>query len=407
MNSLAQNIQQLANKTIRNQIREIIQPGNLQQVFKQEVNAIISQALNQQLQVERDTLLEREPYQRKSGAVSRNGYKRSKIPGIFGLLSLRKPVVRKGTLKLPLLKALKQAGKHLSEFLALHFWLKGSSTRATAKTVNAALGTKLSHTTISKISNALEPTLKLWEKRPLPQDIVYLFVDALYLPVKRPGFTSKQALFVALGMNDKGERYFLGYMLGDRESQDSWSAFIKQLLARGLNRDILKLVISDEHKGIEAAVNDVLGIPMQLCVIHKMRNIRYRVAAPDREAFIRDFKAIFWENSLMEAKQALGKLEGLWQKSYPKAVKLTLERFDDFSRFFNEPKAFWTILRSNNLTERFNCELRRRLRPAGTMHSELEVSKLVWAVSQAQEERWGNRKIYYHQKYQNQEEVAA
>ena len=84
-----------------------------------------------------------------------------------------------------------------------------------------------------------------------------------------------------------------------------------------------------------------------------------------------------------------------------------MERFDDFSRFFNEPKAFWTILRSNNLTERFNCELRRRLRPAGTMHSELEVSKLVWAVSQAQEERWGNRKIYYHQKYQNQEEVAA
>ncbi len=407
MNSLAQNIQLLANKTIRNQVREVVQPGQLSQIFKQEINAIITQALNQQLEQERDMLLNRQPYQRKTDAVSRNGHKQTKVPGLFGLLFLQKPVVRKGTLNSPLLTALKTAGKHLADFLALQFWLKGSSTRATAKTVNEALGTKLSHTTISKISNALEPTLKLWEKSTLPKGIVYLFIDALYLPVKRPGFTSKQALFVALGMTDKGERHFLGYMLGDRESKDSWSSFIKQLLARELDQTILKLVISDEHKGVEAAVNDVLGVPIQLCVVHKMRNIRYRVAAPDRKDFMEDFKNIFWADSLLDAKQALGKLEGQWNKSYPKAVSLTLDRFDDFTRFFHEPEPFWTVLRSNNLTERFNAELRRRLRPAGTMHSELEVSKLVYAVSQAQEERWSKRKVYYHQKYAAHEEVAA
>ena len=75
-------------------------------------------------------------------------------------------------------------------------------------------------------------------------------------------------------------------------------------------------------------------------------------------------------------------------------MALTLHRFDDFTRFFDEPAQLWTVLRSTNILERFNRELRRRLHSAGAMHSELEVMKLTWAVSEAQEQRWAKRKLW-------------
>jgi len=393
MQSVSQMIEKQAYQQIRNRIRDVIQPGTLHAIFAQELNAIIGNALNDQLAAERDQALGRAAYERKPGP-SRNGFKSAKCPGLFGPLTLQRPVVRKGSLPSPLLTALKQSGRNLRDFLALRFWLRGASTRATASEINSALGTSLSHSTISTISNALEPTLRDWESRPIPAGICYLFLDALYLPVRRPSFTSKQALLVALGLDANGQRFILGFMLGDRESQASWEAFIDDLLARGLSRDALRLIVSDEHKGIEAAVSARLGQPHQFCVVHKLRNLRLRVASPNRKAFMADLHDVFWADDREAARQALGRLEARWCRAYPKTVELTLHRFEDYTRFLDEPKQFWTILRSNNLLERFNRELRRRLRPAGAMQSELELLKLTWAVSEAQEQRWAKRKLW-------------
>jgi len=397
--TVSQMIEKHANQQLRNRIREIVQPGSLQAIMSQEVNSILAEALNTQLAAERDQALGRASYERKPGP-SRNGYKAVKCPGLFGPLALRRPVIRKGYLRSPLLAALKDAGKNLRNLLAERFWLRGASTRATAAEINAALGTRLSHSTISSITNALEPTLREWESRPIPAGICYLFLDALYLPVRRPGFTSEQALLAALGLDETGRRYILGFMLGDRESRDAWEAFLSSLLARGLSREALRLVVSDEHKGIEAAVASCLARPHQLCLVHKLRNLRLRVAAPDRKAFMADIHDVFWAADRESARQALGRLEARWQRAYPKAVAITIQRFEDYTRFFAEPEKFWTILRSNNVLERFNRELRRRLRSAGAMHSELEVLKLTWAVSEAQEQRWAKRKLWTKKKKQ-------
>ncbi len=405
MKSVSQMIKKQAHQQVRSRIREIVQPGTLQAIFAQEMNSIIGDALNTQLSAERDNALGRASYERKPGPA-RNGFKSTCCPGLFGPLTLRRPVVRKGSLRSPLLNALKQTGRNLRDFLALRFWLRGTSTRATASEINAALGTRLSHSTVSTISNALEPTLRDWESRPIPPGICYLFLDALYLPVRRPGFTSKQALLAALGMDQAGNRHILGFMLGDRENQDSWEAFIVNLLSRGLSRDTLRLIISDEHKGIEAAVSSRLARPHQLCLVHKLRNTRLRVASPDRKAFMADFHDIFWASGRESARQALGRLEARWKGAYPKAVALTVHRFDDFTGFFNEPAHLWTVLRSTNILERFNRELRRRLNSAGAMHSELEVMKLTWAVSEAQEQRWAKRKLWAKRVSQPSEKAA-
>jgi transposase-like protein len=391
MLTVNQLIERSANRQVRKRIRMSLQPGTINAVIAAEVGSVIAEALSAQLIVERDEALGRDDYERVTGSPSRNGFKLVDLPGLFGRMILRRPVLRRGTLRLPLLEALKAAGKGLRDVLAVRFWLRGTSTRAVAEELRAATGAKLSHSTVSTLSNALEPVLRDWETRPVPAGIRYLFLDALYLPVRREKFTRKQALLVALGVDDKDQRHILGFLLGDRESKDSWEALVKDLLARGLDRQALRLVISDEHKGIESAVGNLLGVAHQLCVVHLLRNVKARVAAPNWKALLVDLHNVFWAKSREEAIRALGTLQGRWGPRYPRAVELVVRRFDDHIRFFQEPERLWTLLRCSNLIERFNRELRRRLDSAGAMQSELEVSKIMWAVSEAQEKRWNHR----------------
>lgn len=384
-------IEKIVNSQVRQRVKSAIQPEKLQNILMQEMNSAIATAFNERLESERDLILERDQYQRVAGSVKRNGFKLFTIAGLFGRLTLQRPVTRSGTLVLPLAKALKSAGTALRDVLAIRFWLRGTATRAVAEELNSAIGTKLSHSTVSKLTNTLEPVLREWETRPIPKGIKYLFLDAIYLPVRRPGFTSKQALLAALGVTEEGKRHVLGFLLGDKESADSWKALVKDILARGLDRQQLNLVISDEHKGIESAVKDLLNVPHQLCVVHLLRNVRVKVAAPHRKAFIACFRDIFWAKGRDEANRALGAMQGRWSAAYPGAVSLVTRRFEDHMMFQKEPKHLWTLLRSSNLIERFNLELRRRMNSAGTMHSELEILKLTWAVSLPQEARWARQ----------------
>lgn len=401
MKSRNQLIQSIISLKIRQQIHNCMEPGTVQNIVEDSFNKTFSHIMNEALRQEEAEILAREPYQRQSDSVQRNGYKKCKIPGVYGPMTLKRPVVRKGTLVLPLLGVLKKAGKGLIATLASAFWLKGASTRNTAIILSETLGTKMSASDVSKITNALEPGLKEWENRPIPEGIVYLLLDALYLPVQwkktlslKEGFTAKQALLCGIGIDTQGEAHFLGHLLGDRESLESWEAYLGNLLTRGLNPSILRLVISDEHKAIIAAVQNKLNTPHQYCVFHKMKNIRLRIPSRDRKAYLEDFKDIFWADSRDEAVRAVGLLEGKWADRYPKAVELTLANLDNFLMFMNEPKERWKALRTSNRIERFNGELRRRLRPAGTIHSELELTKIIWSVSEAQERTWKTRKTF-------------
>jgi transposase-like protein len=278
--------------------------------------------------------------------------------------------------------------------LASRFWLRGTSTRAVAQELNGVFGTKLSAGDVSRFSQELLPQLEGWLQRPIEQPIAYLYLDALYLPVRKPGFTTKQALLCAIGIATDGTKHVLAFMLGDRENLDSWTNLLDELLKRGLDRSALRLVISDEHKAIVNAVEQRLGVAHQLCLIHKMRNALVRVAAKQRKAFYADFKAAFWAKDKDDAMRALGRLEARWAKSYPKATAIAISNPAAFLRFMDQPQKLWTILRSSNFIERFNRELRRRLRCAGTMHCEDELWKLVASVSIEQEKRWLKRKAY-------------
>lgn len=394
MITVPQQIERHANSYTRSLVRRVVQPGTLKNVLEQEIHAVLAEAFQARLEAEFAQAVGRGRYERVPGSPWRNGSKPVTVAGLAGPMTFARPVTRTGSIRLPILEALKNAGRNLRDVLAVRFWLRGASTRAVAEELHAALGARIGKSTVSKLTETIEPTVAAWEERRIEPGIQYLLLDALYLPVRRPGFTHDDALLQALGIDEKGHKHVLGGMLGDRESEDSWTSFLKDLLRRGLKRDQIKLVVSDEHKAIEAAVAKVLGIPHQLCIVHLLRNLKGRVPRPDWPPFHADVHGVFWATSPEESRQALGRLEARWRQRYPRAVSLVLRRYDAFARFFSEPPRFWTALRSTNLIERFIRELRRRLRPAGAIHSERELWKLVWIVSTQQEKRWGGRRVW-------------
>jgi transposase-like protein len=407
MKSVSQNLSRVTHQIIAKRIEGLLQPGDVLALIEDQTHKILAKALNQALEDELSAALGREPHERGTDGRLRNGAKAVSVPGFFGRLWLRKPVLRSATPPSPLLAALRRSGKALVNSLATRFWLRGTSTRATSEELNRAFGTKLRSADVSTLTNALLPSIEAWLARPLPTDICYLYLDAVYLPAKKLGFTTKQALLVAIGIDSKGRYHTLGFVFGDREDKDTWTAILKDLLNRGLNRHALQLVISDEHKAIFAAVADTLALPHQLCLVHKQRNARARVASKDRKAFMRDFVAVFWAPSRDQAMQALGQLKGRWGSRYPKAVEITESNLDHSLAFMSQPQALWTVLRSSNPVERFIRELRRRLKPAGAMMSESEVWKLVWAVSTEQERRWAGRRATGYAAILSEDQIAA
>lgn len=388
MKSLAQVLEQRVHQVARKKVQQSVQPGTVWHIIESEVLRVVSDTIQEALKREQDQQLGRQAYERGGDGRSRNGSKPVRLRGLLSALWVQRPVLRRQTPSSPLLKSLRRFGVGLFAILGSRFWLRGISTRAVAQEFNQAFGSKIAPSDVSQITNALVPDIDAWLARPIDALIKFVFLDALYLPLRNPEGTDKQALLAAVGVTEQGTKHVLGFLLGNRENQDAWSALLKDLLNRGLKRDALALIISDDHKAIRSAVEQILGVPHQLCVVHKMRNALARVSKQAYTAFYRDFTRVYWADSKPQALIALGELRGKWQAIYPKAVDIATADPERFLKFMDFPKHQWTTLRSSNLIERFNRELRRRLRPAGALPSETSLWKLVWSVAVEQEKRW-------------------
>lgn len=405
MKNIPQYLQVLARQKMDSKVKSLLDPSLLQKWASEAIAKQITEALDAQMIKERDEHLGRQPYQREEAAVHRNGFKTASVPFLGGLLNLRQPVLRIGGFISPTLTAARHAGRALVGLLAGRMWLKGVGTRETAREINETFGTHLSPNSITNITQVFAPAMQEWETKRLSQDLIYLYLDALYVSVRRTERFEKTALLVAIGVDKNLKRHFLGFLAGSSESRETWGALIQNLLDRGLPVDSLRLVISDAHEGIREAVKEFLKTPHQLCVVHKLRNARARVAHSNQKAFTKDFKRVFWANGRSQALVALGQLKANWEKIHPKAVETVERDLDDYLRFFDEGPKFWMITRSSNLVERFVEEVRRRLKPARGMQNEFELEKLLYAVATAQQERWNRLKVHTSRK--GEQELAA
>jgi transposase-like protein len=241
---------------------------------------------------------------------------------------------------------------------------------------------RLSASTVSRIAKELDEKIAEFLKKPIERPMPYIFVDASYFKVRDGGKYVTKAFLIITGIRDDGHREILGAMITDNESEGFWSGFFDELTDRGLKG--VELVVSDGHKGIQAAVSSrFLGAAWQMCQVHFSRAVMNNIPNKDKEVVAEKLRQGFEDQSKM-AELAVE----LRQKRYSKSAD-TIDRFSqDIWNHRVFPKEHWKKIRTTNGLERINKELKRRSRVVGAFPNEASLLRLGVAILMDINEEW-------------------
>src|SRR5689334_19940563 len=221
----------------------------------------------------------------------RDGFRDGALDTRLGTLQLRVPKLRQGSYFPPFLEPRKVSEKALVAVIQ-EAWIGGVSTRRVDDLVQAMGLSGISKSTVSKLCKDIDERVTGFLERPLEGEWPYLWLDATYLKVREGGRIVSVAAIIAVAVNAEGRREIIGLHLGPSEAETFWATFLRGLVKRGLKG--VKLVISDAHEGLKAAIRRVLGATWQRCRVHWMRSAlahvgkgqQAMVAAALRQAFL-------------------------------------------------------------------------------------------------------------------------
>lgn len=332
-------------------------------------------------------------YERNPNRKGQRAGKRSKSrrwDTRLGSLSLWIPKPRKGGYVPSFLERGKRSEKALAS-VVMEAFVQGVSTRKMEK-VAQAFGVKdMSATQVSRLCEELDEKVGVFLSRKLKERYPYLFIDALYEKVREDTEVGNQAAILALGVNELGHREILGLLIMPTEDEESWKLFLRSLVARGLKG--VKLVISDKHLGLKAAVEKVFndGTQWQRCKVHTMRNILCQVGAKAKEEVAAAIKAIFVQPNRKKAREEASRVIKEFERRFPEAMKTLEGSLDEVLTYYSFPSEHWKKISSTNPLERLNREIRRRTRVVGVFPSKDSCQRLVGMVLVEQHEEWLTR----------------
>lgn len=242
----------------------------------------------------------------------------------------------------------------------------GISQRNVKRLAKLCFGVTISTDRIGSIHKELaEAEATKLNSRPLSGNTYhYLIVDGVWAKAKGYGWEANDAVMLcAVGIRDDGSKDILGFLVARAEDEQSWTRFIGNLLERGLNRAGLKLVIADDGAGMRAAKDKLLpNVPLQACIVHKMRNVMAKTSQKHRTVVTRGLQAIYGSQTKEEATTRAKALIKQWYASEPKAMESLRFHFEDTIAYLDFPEADWSKLRTSNTVERLFREVRRRIK---------------------------------------------
>ena len=315
-----------------------------------------------------------EPYERSNGRTAqRNGHKKRSLKTRVGELILEKPQFRGQSFKSCIFDNYSRIELALTNAIA-ESYLQGVSTRRIREVVSHLGVERLSASTVSRIAKELDEKISEFLKKPIERPIPYLFVDASYFKVRDGGKYVTKAFLIITGIRDDGHREILGAKIADNESEGFWTGFFDELKDRGLNG--VELVVSDGHKGIQAAVSSrFLGASWQMCQVHFSRAVMNNIPNRDKEAVAKKLRQGFEDAEKMKELA-----EDLRQEKHSKSAD-TIDRFSqDIWNHRAFPEEHWKKIRTTNGLERINKELKRRSRVVGAFPNDASLLRLGGAI---------------------------
>lgn len=349
--------------------------------------AVLQAALQEVLEAEMTEALRAEKSERTSDRLGyRSGHYERRLVTRIGVLELRVPQDRSGRFSTELFERYQRSEKALVSALA-EMYVQGVSTRKVKAITEELCGHSFSASTISEATARLDESLKAFFERRLAEPFPYLILDARYERVREGGVIASQAVLVAIGVDWEGRRQVLGVDLANRESRSSWRQFLAGLRARGLHG--VEYVVSDDHAGLKAAIREILPeAAWQRCYVHFLRNALDYVPRKVDDDCLMELRWFYDRRDLDEVRRDIAQWIAKWQGKYPKLVAWVEENVEETLAYYRLPLAHHKHMKSTNMLERLNQELKRRTLVVRIFPNPASCLRLTRALAIETHEGW-------------------
>ncbi|MFG2417427.1 IS256 family transposase [Streptomyces goshikiensis] len=318
----------------------------------------------------------------------RNGHRDKTVTTQAGDLELSIPKLRAGSFFPSLLERRRRIDQALYAVI-MEAYVHGVSTRSVDDLVKA-LGsdTGISKSEVSRICAGLDEQLEVFRTRPLDHvRFPYVFLDATYVKARVEHRIVSQAIVIATGVTEDGGREVVGVMVGDSETEVFWSQFLRHLRERGLTG--VRLVISDSHSGLVAAIRKVMiGAAWQRCRVHFVRNVFAVIPKGSAEMVAATIRTLFAQPTAETVRSHLDTVADMLGKQFPKVKAMLLDAKEDLTAFADFPHQHWKKIQSTNPLERLNREIKRRSDVVQVFPNTAAVSRLATAVLVELHDEW-------------------
>jgi len=354
---------------------------------------LIEVLINTAMQAERAKYLEADLYERTDQRTGyANGYKPKTVKTRIGDLTFDVPQVRDSSFYPGALEKGLRSERALTMTLA-EMYVQGVSTRRVKAIIEKLCGTSVSSTQVSQATAKLDEILEAWRNRSLGV-FRYLYLDARYEKVRQNGHIQDAAVLLASGVGEDGRRDILGVSVSLGEHEVHWRAFLQSLVERGVRG--VELITSDNHQGLKAARKAVFGgIPWQRCQFHLQQNSQaYVPRASMKTEVAEDLRGIFNAPNRTMAETCLADTIQKYEKIAPRLASWMEHNVPEGLTVFSFPVSHQRRLRTTNMLERLNREIKRRTRVVTIFPNEASCLRLISAILMEKSEEWQTGRIY-------------
>jgi transposase-like protein len=317
--------------------------------------------------------------------TQRNGYRRREWDTRAGTVELEIPKLRRGSYFPHGLLEPRKRGEQALLSVVQQAYVCGVSTRRVDQLVES-LGLRVSRSEVSRICAMLDEQVEAFRQRPLEGDYPYLWLDGKAEKVRDGGRVVNKCVVIAYGVHESGRREILGIDVGAAETEAFWTDFLRSLIARGLSG--VRLVVSDAHAGLKAAIARLLRCPWQRCCVHFLRDCLGHARRDQHGLLAALIRPIFQSESGAQARERLSEALAALEQRLPKVAGMLADSEEDILAFYAFPAAHWSKLRSTNPLERFNKEIGRRTDVVGIFPDDRALIRLVGMLCREQNDEW-------------------
>jgi putative transposase len=362
------------------------------------IRAVVRAALQEVLEAEMTEALSADKGERTANRLGyRSGYYGRTLITRVGKLELRVPQDRNGRFSTELFERYQRSERALVAALA-EMYVQGVSTRKVKAITEELCGYSFSASSISTINKKLDENLAQFATRRLSEAFPYLILDARYEKVREAGVIASHAVLIAIGIDWDGRRQVLSVELANRESRSSWRDFLLGLRERGLTG--VEFVVADDHAGLKAAIREVLSeAAYQRCYVHFLRNALDYVPRKVDDDCLQELRWLYDRRDLAEARADLAAWIGKWQAKYPRLIAWVEDNIEETLTFYRLPRQHHKHLKSTNMLERLNEEIKRRTHVVRIFPNAESCLRLIRALCVETHENWLEAHRYLNMDY--------